>query len=77
MLRFYDTASIFMEESYFKWTDRDPKAIQDAVGNFLEGVGNMMGSAVLSRSNKTSEESEVNTVLSNGFLLFFLIASVD
>lgn len=59
MFRFYYTGSKFIDISYSQWTERDPQHIQDAVGVFLEGAGNMVHSAVLSKSENVSEDRAV------------------
>ena len=63
MLNFYESTSKFIQNSYSKWTERDPQIIQDAVGGFLKGVGNMMDASVLTRSKNKVEKEEVRAVL--------------
>ena len=48
-----------METTYSEWEEHDPKVVQDAFGGFLNGVGNIVDAAVVSRSNMTSEKSSV------------------
>ena len=64
MLEYYGNTSKFMTENYSKWNERDPKAIQDAIGGYLTGAGNMLNSATLTRSNITSEQASVCIILS-------------
>lgn len=56
MLVFYDATSKLMEKRSTKWGDEDPRLLQDALGGFLEGVGNMVGSAVLTRSPRSTHD---------------------
>ena len=61
-MNFYESTSDFMTKSYSKWTERDPQTIQDAVGGFIKGVGNMMDASVLTRSNNNLKRTDVRTV---------------
>ena len=79
MLKFFDSGTKFMEESYDQWKQRDPKLVQDAMASHLEGVGNMMQSAVSSRSEAQGQEKDdVSPRLCtiNGFLFLLLQSSV-
>ena len=59
MSTFYGKGLQFLGKSYSEWSERDPKEIQDAIGSFLKGMGNMMSSAALARSNGESQEIDV------------------
>ena len=64
MLEYYGNTSRFMNENYSKWKERDPKAIQDAIGGYLTGAGNMLNSAALTKSDIGSKQTSVRIIFS-------------